>query len=152
MSTSTVDHQPTRQSFRGYAFQGALTKGFKGVTYRVVQETKGPNHHGLVEVVPLDPDTPPSPPVGSVVTHGSNVKKTVLTTPFKNSGGKWAVMIRRDSGIPIYAYLKDLRWEGNPATKRFSVTLTGSDSDADHLKSVMKGHGLAVEVEEMDGS
>lgn len=128
----------THRSFRGYTTFGRTNGGGSK----------------LVEVVSLAPDTPPSPPVGSEVERRNHPDRTweVLTPPYKGYGNKWYIQVSQGTMAgTVSASLLGCTWPGNPETKTFTIKLTGSDADAEHLKKVMAEHKLTVEVTEVDG-
>ena len=135
-------------SFRGYASEGAFRGGMVGAINGVriwsVAPT-GVSHR--CEVVFLADDAPDAPPVGSVVgKKDSSDNYQVLTTPYKNKVGGWSVVVENMGAGTVFtcslSALTTPRLE-----QEFTITLKGTEQDAEHLKKIMKDHELEVVVE-----
>ena len=137
-------------SFRGYASEGAFLDGMVGdegyrLVYGSVHTYQTRTHR--CEVVFLADDVPDAPPVGSVVgKKGSSDHYYVLTTPYKNKVGRWGVVVENTRTGTVFT----CRLSALPAPRleqEFTITLKGTEQDAEHLKKIMKDHELEVVVE-----
>ena len=145
-------------SFRGYASEEAFRSGMVvDEGYRLVTgsvQTYQMCKHRC-EVVFLPDDFPEdAPPVGSVVGRkGSSDHYQVLTTSFTIKGGAWfvdgawgVVVKNKRTGVTFMTDLSTLtRLEQE--FQEFTITLKGTEQDAEHLKRIMKDHELEVVVE-----
>ena len=134
-------------SFRGYTSERAFLDGIVGdEEYRLVTGGVRQMCKHRCEVVFLADDVPDAPPVGSVVSKkGSKDEYLVLTTPYKSGSAGWRLVARNTRlNVAITCSPKDLGFTGE---REFTITLKGTEQDAEHLKKIVREHELGVVVE-----
>jgi hypothetical protein len=145
------------KSFRGYASDSALLHGLSDTKCRYIRPAPNIAVPNLVEVVPLPPLAPDAPPVGAEISITLPHPKTALTGrvvgPVVLLDGVWripAARLMHGSWRPVFPRLSNVEW--GDSERSYKVTLKGSEKDAEHLRKLLAGHGLTVNVEEVSSA